>query len=480
MSEVNVFVSYSWNVDELTKVVDEIEALCPPRNIALLRDRNEMQHGDLIVEFMDNLTGGEHIITVFSKPYFESRWCMYELLKIWQRGSFKQRTHPIIVDACDLQDANYRMDTVEYWVKEHEVLEKALEGRKPALFLEEFEKLNMLRDISQNVNKMMNFAAERLITPLLDLRAKQYVQILDQIQQVPADKPEEDICFDDDDFLIEVKENLELDLKKSDVFRQHVVANCAGAFMDDGLQNYLVEQCEAGEFVAVVQNIQSAFVDTFDEIGEQNFSGVRKLYQAAEGLVSKLVLFNVKKDWMRQYRQVCSQHSPHEHVLPNMTFGSVEVVMSREAQTIPEFQLGPHDLSLHGGRSVRLESGFKAQNFVREVIARLYKQVLRHELGSQTDEQRAIEVLQKTIQQRKQQKNLKLRKNYFLLLSDAPDSPLGDKKVQDEIKSLLPDLAFITLKSDRNEETFIVEDTDLMIAISEFFTTLEDYKPDER
>lgn len=479
MSEIKVFVSYSWSVEKNTKVVDEIEALCVPREIMLLRDCNQMQHGDLIVEFMDNLTGGEHIVTVFSKPYFKSKWCMYELLKIWQKGGFQQRTHPIIADDCDLQDANYRMDTVEYWVNEHQKLKDTLTGRDPSLFVEEFEKLNMLRDIAQNANKMMNFAADRLTTALPDLRAKQYAQILDKIRQAP-DMKTDAVCFGDDEFLKEVKDNLELDLKKSDVFRQHVVANCADGFMDDGLQNYLVEQCEAGEFVGVIQNIQSAFVDAFDEIGEQNYTGVKKLYQAAEGLVSKLVLFNVKKDWMHQYRQACSQYSHHERVLPDMTFGSVEVVMSREARTIPEFQLGAHDLSLQGGRGVKLEQGFKSQHIVRDVISRLYKQVLRHEFNSQPDEKRAIEVLQKTIQQRKQQKNLKLRKNYFLLLPSASDSPLADKMVQKEINSLLPDLAFITLKSNSNKETFIVEDTDLMVAISEFFTTLEGYKPDER
>ena len=76
----------------------------------------------------------------------------------------------------------------------------------------------------------------------------------------------------------------------------------------------------------------------------------------------------------------------------------------------------------------------------------------------------------------KKNKNLKLRKNYFLLVSDNVDSALSDETVQEQLRALLPELAFIRLRSDHQEETFIVEDEDLMVAISEFFKTLEEYK----
>jgi len=427
---------------------------------------------------MQRLSGGEHIITVFSKPYFQSKWCMYELVEIWKSKKFQQRTHPVIADDCDLQSAEYRMDTVEYWVEEYQKLDQLLKDRDPSLFVEEFKKLKLLRNISQEANDIMNFAAGRITTKLSELRDQQYAQILDQISSTKTG--DKDSCFDDDDFLDDVKKHLISDLQKSDVFLRHIKNTCTADFMQNSLQNYLVDQCLSGEFVEIIQNIQSALVDAFDEIGEQDIAAVRKLYQSAEGIVSKLVLFNVKKEWMQQYRQACSQHSHHEHILPDMTFGSVEVVMSREARTLPEFSFTPHDLSLQAGRGVKLESGFRENNIIEDVITRLYKQVHQQEFGKQPDKERAIDILQKTIRQRKQHKNLKLRKNYFLVLSDLPDSPLADKDVQEKIKNLLPDLAFITLKANQQEETFIVEDTELMVAISEFFTTLEDYKPNEQ
>lgn len=171
---VSVFVSYSWSTERDTGIVNELGKQCASRNIRLLRDNNEIKHGELIQQFMDELTGGEHVITVFSKPYFQSSWCMYELLKTWQKGDFQQRTHPIIADDCDLQDAAYRIGVVDYWVAEHQKIEAMLKGRDPALFVKEHENANMLRDISQNANELMNFAKGRLTTELAELKAQNY------------------------------------------------------------------------------------------------------------------------------------------------------------------------------------------------------------------------------------------------------------------------------------------------------------------
>ncbi|OQX03988.1 MAG: hypothetical protein BWK73_37685 [Thiothrix lacustris] len=475
---INVFVSYSWDVERKTGIVDELEKLCQYRNIRLLRDNNVIKHGELIQQFMDKLTGGEHVITVFSKPYFQSPWCMYELLKTWQKGDFHLRTHPIIADDCDLQNAAYRIDVVDYWVAEHQKIEALLQGRNAALFVKEYEKANMLRDISQNASELMNFAAGRLTTALVELKAQNYAQLLDCIQPIkPSDVQVE--LLSDADFLAEVRQNIDVDLKKSDVFKEHIIQNCGIDFGESQqLHEYLLEQCMAGEFVAVIQNIQSAFVDCFDFLTEDGDVGaLRKLHQAAEGSISKLVLFNVKNDWMEQYREECSKRSHHDHVLPQMSFSGVEVVSSREARTIPKFHRDKHGLDLQGGKGVALETGFRAKDVVRDVIKRLYTKVMERELTTVLDENKAVSILQKTIQQRKQQKNLKLRKNYFLLLPDEANSALADKMVQDRLKTLLPDLSFIRLKSDCHEATFIVEDEDLMVAIGEFFTTLEEYNP---
>lgn len=201
------------------------------------------------------------------------------------------------------------------------------------------------------------------------------------------------------------------------------------------------------------------------------------MYQVAESILSKLVLFNVKNEWMMQYRQACARNNGSEYILPDMSFGGVEVVVSREAKTIPGFQYGHHDFNLHAAKGVTLESGIRSNDVVRDIIKRLYYRVMNQELSGQLDEARAIDLLKRTIAQRKQQRNVKLRKNYFLLIPNEANSPLANAEVQTKIKNLLPDLSFIRIKSGHREEAFIVEDADLMVAISEFYKTLEEYKP---
>lgn len=342
------------------------------------------------------------------------------------------------------------------------------------MVLDEYRHVNLYRDIYQNISELLNFSAGRLTTPLEQLRAQNYTQLLDRI----SPKLTEDFYLPDDDFLDEIKETLEQDLKKSELFRDHVIKSCDLDYTDAaGLHGYLVDQCIKGEFVQIIQNLQSAFVDSYEELGSSDILAIRKLYQATEDTLSKLVLFNVKNEWMAQYCYERGRNNHHDHLLPDMSFGSVEVVISREAQTIPRFQFGRHDLNLQGAKGVMLETGFRSKDIVRDIIKRLFHRVMEKEISDQLDEERAIGILQRTIQQRKQQKNLKLRKNYFLLIPSDSSSPLADETVQKEIKKLLPDLSFIRIKSGKVEETFIVEDADLMVAISEFYKTLEEHKP---
>ena len=181
MSDVKVFVSYSWPVEKKTGVVNEIQRFCQARGIECVRDENAMQHGDVIMDFINNLTSGDRIITVFSKPYFHSPWCMYELLQIMRKGEIKERTHPVIADDCNLQDMAYRIGVVKHWTAEHERIKGLLDGIDPALIGEEYKEANRIRDIAQNVNDLMSFAKGRLTTPLEDLRSASYSQILNKI-----------------------------------------------------------------------------------------------------------------------------------------------------------------------------------------------------------------------------------------------------------------------------------------------------------
>lgn len=469
---VKVFVSYSWDEEHDTGIVDELEEQCRDRGIQLIRDNNTLQHGDLIREFMDQLSGEKHIITVFSEAFFKSKWCMYELLSAWQKGDFKDRTHPIIVDACNLKDDGFRIGLTDFWEGEYNALKARLDGRDPVDFIEEQKRVKWYRNIYQNISDLLNFVAGRVITPLEQLKEQHYTQLLDHIRS----KQVEDDYLADTEFLEEIKKYLALDLRKSEIFRGHVIKNCKSNLINaDGLHDYLIEQCVNGEFVQVIQKLQSAFIYSFDDLEETDISGLKKLYQAAEDVLSKLVIFNVRDDWMAQYHIASGQEEHCDNLLPEMSLGGVEVVMSRNLQTIPGFQLDQRDYSLQAAKGVTLEPGFRSNGVVREIIKRLYFCVMGEKINY-VGEVSAIENLKHRIEQRKQHTNLKLKKNYFLLIPSDSNPAFADKMVQGEIKEMFPDLSIIRIKSGEHEKTFIVEDAKLMIAISEFYITLEEYK----
>ncbi|MCH9698339.1 MAG: hypothetical protein K0U68_09570 [Gammaproteobacteria bacterium] len=401
---------------------------------------------------------------------------MFELLTIYQRGGFEQRTHPIIVDDCDLQSQSYRLQLVEFWEEQYQTAKSALKNKDPAVVIEEQKRVNIYRDIYQNINEIVNFAADRVTTPLAELKQQNYAPLLDRIKKVAPENISSEMT--DEEYLQLIRQSLATDLKKSDVFCEQLRKSCEieiGATQQ--LHDYLIDQCLSGEFVAVIQNLQSAFVDCFDSLGRHAVVELKNLYQAAQGSVSKLVLYNIKNDWMSEYRASCDNTNQNEYVLPAMSLCSVEIVSSRQGMTIPDFRIDKVNRDLQPGKGLSIESGIHSQDVTRDVITRLYASVMGRELTTNLNEDELISKLKKTIKQRKQHKNIKLRKKYFLLFpAKDSNSGLSDPAVQSRLKQLLPELSFIRLSSASHDDVFILEDEELAVAINEFFTTLEDYK----
>jgi hypothetical protein len=300
---IKVFVSYSWKTENDTQIVETLGKLCLERDIKLIRDNQALKHGDSIKQFMDELSEGDQIITVFSKPYFESPWCMYELLRTFQKGNLGERTHPVIADDCDLQDGDYRLDVVKYWVNKYKNGEVKLKGIDPKLVLNEHQQIKLYRDISQNINELLNFAKDRVTTPLPQLKQKNYAQLLDLIAPI-VQHDGKAIQQSDEDFLKEIRQNIEFELNKSEhnSFREHLLQACSYKGKTQEFHNYLIDECTSGRFKEIIQYIESVFVDCYDNIDSANINAVKKLYDIAEGTVSKLVVFNIKNDWMTQFR----------------------------------------------------------------------------------------------------------------------------------------------------------------------------------
>jgi hypothetical protein len=182
----SVFVSYSWDVENDTGIVSELQQFCQQRDLKLILDRDVLKHGESINTFMNDISGARHVITVFSDAYFRSKWCMYELLKTWWAGAFEQRTHPINADPkWALGDATYREGLVTFWKEEYQKAQQQWANHPADMVLDERKHLNIYRDIAQNISDILCVAHQRVTTPLAALRSQNYAQLLDVIQRLP-------------------------------------------------------------------------------------------------------------------------------------------------------------------------------------------------------------------------------------------------------------------------------------------------------
>jgi internalin A len=109
-----VFVSYAWT-DESTAIVDKLQAALKERDIALIRDKNDMRYKDSIRDFMERIGRGKCIVVVLSKKYLEAKSCMFELTEIDERGDVRDRVFPVVLDDARIYDGVGLIRYIKYW-----------------------------------------------------------------------------------------------------------------------------------------------------------------------------------------------------------------------------------------------------------------------------------------------------------------------------------------------------------------------------
>lgn len=125
---VSVYVSYAWSEEKQNQLVDTLEAACKARGISLGRDTKRIAYGESIRAFMDKLGAAKQVVLVLSDSYFRSRFCMYELCKIFEHGEFRQRVHPIVLGENRLSEPQERISLVKHWSEKAQELQQELNG----------------------------------------------------------------------------------------------------------------------------------------------------------------------------------------------------------------------------------------------------------------------------------------------------------------------------------------------------------------
>lgn len=115
-----IYVSYNWE-DRSNRTVDHLCYVLENNGIKCRRDKTDCNYIDNIKEFMMALQESQFIVVVLSKPYLESKNCMFEFTGIMQHGDYQNRILPIVVDDT-IRDRHYYVELCKHWNTKKELI----------------------------------------------------------------------------------------------------------------------------------------------------------------------------------------------------------------------------------------------------------------------------------------------------------------------------------------------------------------------
>jgi len=112
----------------------------------IIYDENSIAQGHSIKEFMTKLAGAEQIIILLSSGYFESPFCMYELMMLYEKGC--RHLLPVIVFVGGYEPGSIKeCELVSYW--DAELIRVSEEGK--------VDTANLYRQFSNKLPQMLTW-----------------------------------------------------------------------------------------------------------------------------------------------------------------------------------------------------------------------------------------------------------------------------------------------------------------------------------
>lgn len=275
----------------------------------------------------------------------------------------------------------------------------------------------------------------------------------------------------DSEFLRRVEHDIMSDLKQPELFEKLTESYAMDGISDkEVMRDYLIDECTQGNFVDVIQGIEGALYESVNALPDEEGADRKlpRIFKAAEKLLSKLLLFSIKSQWMENFHLNCSDSNNFSipDFKKNLDLG-IQVIISRQAQAYPEFSQG--DKGLNAGYIGGMVTGKDKDQAVNLTLKSLCSMVLDNQIIDNPREE--LDDLNEEIRQKKTHSNQNLRKKYSLIHNDNCDF---SREIREEIEQLVPELTWITLKVGEHEDVFLINDTALFRAIRSFFQTLDD------
>ncbi|MCX7099175.1 MAG: toll/interleukin-1 receptor domain-containing protein [Methylococcales bacterium] len=479
---VKVFVSYEHEIESQTQIVDTLGKLCQARGIELIRDVNTLTHGDSLIEFMDVLSKGENIIIIISKPYFESEYCMYELLNIFREKNVRERTQVLIADDCKFDDAKFQARLIKLWHKKWTKTQEQIKDLPQGTATNLQKRANNYRDFSQNIEGFITFLSDRMTTDLAALKNHNYSQLLDKFSPSKS----ADILSDeakpspDSDYLINVVEfrqellnevvktfSLATDLQQAFIKQHRLPPETTAAQLGEKLLGQLEQQK-----VKIFSNLRIVLRDILSGYEhKQDFKAAHDLINHAEHLLHTLSLLAISLSDAERLQDGVFKQSAGIKTLGQTTYLSAEVATAHGLQSYPQYMtksakiVGKHATRFEPGEE--LEPGIKA-NIVDCIGKKLWPKVFPIETLDSYDLNRLRRQIKSELTA-----DDRLKKNYYLVVSICPEdtsnSPLKCPETREELLLAIPELPIIVLNNSQHSATYLASDEDLEAEIYRFY-----------
>lgn len=170
--EQRIGVSYAWGPEDDKKHEGnkKVAALCAQlqeKGYRVIRDRDELQTGDSLSEFMRHLAHSDQLYIFLSPAYIRSRNCMYEFLVAWQShrddpSAFLEKVKVFTFKDTNIYNEDARDDYVDYWIEQKEKAEKRIERQGAALSPEALARAKATVEIANNVSGFLEIIADRI------------------------------------------------------------------------------------------------------------------------------------------------------------------------------------------------------------------------------------------------------------------------------------------------------------------------------
>ncbi len=185
-----IYISYAWKGQKENvkgsreEIVNNLCKVFKDKGYEIIRDKTHMNYRYIIREFMNDISNAAILITIISKKYLHSSYCMYELTATWDKGKFENRVFPIILpDATYIYDTVKQIELVKFWEKEYKKYKSSVSSIEDSAKDGFIQKLRDLEFIHQRVSGSIYSLTGMVGIDANLLLESQFSEIINQVEQ---------------------------------------------------------------------------------------------------------------------------------------------------------------------------------------------------------------------------------------------------------------------------------------------------------